>query len=570
MDQSFNHVYFGAVPGVASPFPGFHELDPLPDSPDSEDCFKMSRSWIERCVNEHEESICGAVNGNCLPTRVIDVGRFDCPPKLVVTKGEKARYIALSHCWGREQTYQTTRQTMASRCKALELRDMPKTFTDAIRLTRQHEIQYLWIDSLCIIQDDLSDWQQEASQMHEVYSGAFFVLSAASSPSDDHGFLKKFPYRVEAYKLESSEGSGVFDIMVQATKKSPHSLYDDPIKLRGWTLQEEHLARRVLQFGAHDVKFRCCTKRFSELKYYGYTDGQEGHSLFATLLGPMIHYKSRTAMYDQWHKVIENYSERSLSRENDRLPALSGLAATLNSNLQDEYLAGIWMRDVSSGLLWFRLYGEEEDDVVEGPTTLDCGTPSFSWASTTGEISYLLNGTNEDAVKTTVKVLNGLNHVDGANAYGVPTWGLIHLQGYLTEISIASEETGLKVHNPFESIETTGFSNVLPDAGFRVNEKQKLSSKRIRRNGSPMERKDFSVGTTISVPALHIAQQESWGYATPEYSNYFMLLALTTSPGESELQDPVYERIGLTVLHYHTCLAQVLEQQSRLTDVVIV
>jgi hypothetical protein len=92
--------------------------------------------------------------------RVIDVGLDGSAPKLVVTlDGQTGSYICLSHCWGSSQLLTTTTMTLNERWYEIEWRKLPKTFQNAITVSRQLGIRFLWIDSLCILQDDTDDWQ---------------------------------------------------------------------------------------------------------------------------------------------------------------------------------------------------------------------------------------------------------------------------------------------------------------------------------------------------------------------------------------------------------------------------
>ncbi|PQE31530.1 het domain-containing protein [Rutstroemia sp. NJR-2017a WRK4] len=125
-----------------------------------------------------------------LPTRVIDIGRsdFNGPAKLITTHGIKAYYTALSHFWGSLQPLTTTLDTLQEREQGLRVQSLPKTFSDAIEVTRRLEIQYIWIHSLCIVQNDPLDWQAEAAQMTTVYQNAYLTLSATAA-SDGSGGL---------------------------------------------------------------------------------------------------------------------------------------------------------------------------------------------------------------------------------------------------------------------------------------------------------------------------------------------------------------------------------------------
>lgn len=116
-----------------------------------EQCFTLSKAWLDDCLENHPK--CSNHSMSELPRRVIDVtpGRL----RLVVPRvGKRAHWVALSHCWGQSSTFKTTSNTLESHKRRLDWEELPKTFRDAICVTRALGVRYLWIDSLCIIQDD--------------------------------------------------------------------------------------------------------------------------------------------------------------------------------------------------------------------------------------------------------------------------------------------------------------------------------------------------------------------------------------------------------------------------------
>ena len=118
-----------------------------------------------------------------MPSRVIDLGR---PTKrgrarLIETRGRHGHYVALSHCWGQGHVLKTLNATYKSFCNKIPPKLLSKTFKDTITLTRRLGPRYVWIDSICIIQDDLEDWRRESGEMRSVYSNAYLVLAADRS-----------------------------------------------------------------------------------------------------------------------------------------------------------------------------------------------------------------------------------------------------------------------------------------------------------------------------------------------------------------------------------------------------
>lgn len=131
------------------------------------------KGWLRDCLTKQHTS-CHDATEPPLPARVIDLGSRTSSdgPRIYETNGDCARYIALSHCWGTESNITLTQQRLIMFRIALSVRHLPKTFRDAIFIARALGMRYLWIDSLCILQDDLQDWQREPAKMCDVYANA--------------------------------------------------------------------------------------------------------------------------------------------------------------------------------------------------------------------------------------------------------------------------------------------------------------------------------------------------------------------------------------------------------------
>ncbi|RAQ80318.1 hypothetical protein COH21_013023, partial [Aspergillus flavus] len=141
------------------------------DTLDTAACHHFA-SWIVDCNNQHRSC---ATAPKPLPTRLIDVGSEASGDlvKLVEFNGEtRGHYVTLSYCWGGDSTSATTRSNVASMKEGICLRDLPQTFQDARLMTRALDVQYLWIDRLCIYQDDVEDWERESSNMGSIYANA--------------------------------------------------------------------------------------------------------------------------------------------------------------------------------------------------------------------------------------------------------------------------------------------------------------------------------------------------------------------------------------------------------------
>jgi hypothetical protein len=157
---------------------------------DSDLSLKRIRQWVLASDLNNELPL----QPPSLPSRVIDVDpdSSSTDVRLFESHGRRARYIALSHRWGGSRTLTTTTSSLKQRLSGIAWNDVPKTFQNAITITRLLHVRYLWIDSLCIIQDDIKDWEIESSNMASVYQNAYLTIAASSSTGSSSGCLLGF------------------------------------------------------------------------------------------------------------------------------------------------------------------------------------------------------------------------------------------------------------------------------------------------------------------------------------------------------------------------------------------
>lgn len=224
------------------------------------------RHWIDDCVENHEE--CQKNHPALCPIRLLDLIRFRSSGDIVLVEldedpSERIPYTTLSHCWGTPTSgpFTTTLANLASRKECISFDDFPLTFQDAVTTTRKLNIAYLWIDSLCIIQDSPNDWAKEAARMAIVYAGSICTLSALGSEDSNGGF----------FRVAEKETNGVlrYDLSIgtQRIRVFPHEpkTWDlaGPLMDRAWTLQERALSRRILHFSRDALLWECKTLRAS-------------------------------------------------------------------------------------------------------------------------------------------------------------------------------------------------------------------------------------------------------------------------------------------------------------------
>ncbi|KAM0344809.1 hypothetical protein ACHAPU_007187 [Fusarium lateritium] len=335
--------------------------------------------WINNCNSNHKSC---TDPDSVLPTRVLDVGTEETKRLFLhISSGEHASYVALSHCWGPDGIQvKTTKSTIKDYQREISFQELPKNFQDAVETTRSIGIRYLWIDSLCIVQDDTADWQIESSKMSSIYRDAYLVLAATQAADSSQGFLDRryastssiqgqilSEIRVRDNPVRTGQirnaNLTVSRIYIQCLARSNNSrteqrhhltVSSSPLNRRAWVLQENILPRRIVHFTSHELLWECidCLKcecmEVDQAPSRGDSQDliRQGHFF-------RLYVKdSSNKLHTVWLSLLEEYHQLALSHESDRLPALSGLASLWCSRGAGTYLAGLWQDNILNSIMW--------------------------------------------------------------------------------------------------------------------------------------------------------------------------------------------------------------------------
>ncbi|KAH9850577.1 heterokaryon incompatibility protein-domain-containing protein [Lenzites betulinus] len=368
---------------------------------------------IERCEREHSRCIALSLSTETfLPTRLVDCSNPDTP-RLVSTAGTRGRYIALSYVWGEAQPHSTTKSNIKAYADRIDSSCLPKTITDAIRVTHALGIQYLWADTLCIIQDSDADKRREIGRMHRIYRDAHLTVIAASASKVSEGFLQDRPaapcsrdgtvlpdiilpiiHPLPQYtdnNLSPENGPkqhvGRMHISPTYTRYQGHiEQYNhswDPISGRGWCMQEYLMSPRALLFTSQTLQFRCQTATHCiGDAIYDPTDERRIPDTLFLAEPPLLEYGSEEWMgvHAAWRGVVDDYSRRTVTVPSDKLVACGAIAGEFHRVLRSDYLAGLWRHALLDDLLWFK---ETGSDI---PRPAEYRAPSWSWASLDGHV----------------------------------------------------------------------------------------------------------------------------------------------------------------------------------------
>lgn len=367
------------------------------------------------------------------PARLLEIERDSV--RLIDFNNETmpGQYAALSYCWGDPSELEsrppfTTKTTNIQDLQqsGMAISSLPLTIQQALWLCRTLDIRYIWIDSLCIIQNLPEDWEREATKMETVYARSKVTIIAASSTSCHSGFLDvrlcythltvppNSPFRLSA-KVRCKSGFH--------RKRDEFQFISDPIDSRGWTVQEELLSSRYLKFTKDDIQWVCHAQSTCMC-------GQQAHT-WST--GPWQNTDYPRDREKNWKRFVEELSRRHFTKETDKLVAISSLAKRSAAKFevpegQAAYIAGLWSSNFVCQLAWACIPGAVRmtDNYV---------APSFSWASLNTDPKGVAHV--EILEDTMCKFQNAVTSpVFQGNEFGAISGGFVSLHGPLIRATV--------------------------------------------------------------------------------------------------------------------------------------
>jgi hypothetical protein len=414
---------------------------------------------IQSCLSSH--SRCRQPKPATLPKRVLDVLLAPDSKSVVLHESqwhegeqryEHGQYIAFSHVWGLGKLPKTTKENLQSHLKGIAWSALPRAFQEAVALTRALGIQYLWIDSLCLIQDDVQAKLEESVRMDEIFGNAFLTIAATSATDSSSEPL--FPTKTPPFKVQATDSKGQLSKIYVREQPSHYSFkapFDEgshmnewelpfnmseeanlhtPLLKRAWAYTERMLSPRVLHFTKSEMIFECregynCEcgriddtmfdsrttdsikqefgRIVSEANTRPETNGNANHldrridGVTTQLAGTTIANGSsdlprkREDALQLWSYVITEFTARSMTYD-ERLIAIAGIAKALLPAMQSGYIAGQWTFSTLS-LLWY----PNDSKRCRRPIAMEGqNIPSWSWASCEGSPIFCDNTTAMD------------------------------------------------------------------------------------------------------------------------------------------------------------------------------
>ncbi|KAK3362197.1 heterokaryon incompatibility protein-domain-containing protein [Lasiosphaeria ovina] len=322
----------------------------------------MARRWFDKCEFGHHD--CRRETSTSFsPTRLVKIsgGR----QRLVLSKSlnRPVQSATLSHCWGNIAIHRLLQDNISTFLQDIPADSLCRTFLDAIVIARPLGLHYLWIDSLCIVQDDPADWRRESAAMCDVYTHASLNIAATSARDGSEGcFMNKDNNYLAAHCI----AIGQERFMCANSSLYAHNVLDTPLGSRAWVVQERLLAARTIHFGKNQLFWTCQDRIACE----AYPERLPGG-----LVREVDHPSLETEA--SWREVVAQYSGCELTQSSDKLVAISGLAKRVAQyRPEDQYVAGLWFESLHVDLCW-KVGRPEPLPPPPGPYQ----APSWSWAA---------------------------------------------------------------------------------------------------------------------------------------------------------------------------------------------
>lgn len=423
-------------------------LSSVSETCNSTTSWALANFWLQRCTSGHKKCQRLTPTISKLPTRLVDLGSeaHIVRPSLCYSANlpHRARYATLSHRWGGAQMPMLTLATVQRWTDAIPISILSSTFRDAMEATKRLGMRYLWIDSLCIIQDSEEDWRREAAAMGDVYRNSYCSLSAAACHSvNNQGlFVQRdprdiYPCVVEAQHALWKNGDCrqwycfPRDIFAQNVTQSP-------LMTRGWVVQEHILAPRILHFAKQQMFWECLELQACESLPAGVFDTKmlkqgklsvDSSSLEIEVGYRNSPYRKLAERQFLWNEVVQKFSTTTLTYpDKDKLAALSGLAKAVD--VKSEYLAGLWRDYLAVHLMWGRYAGSA---ILERPKKYQA--PSWSWASVNGQI-FTTRVWPIKSEKVVADVLEARVELVSDDPTGPVRAGYLRLRGCLAPVTV--------------------------------------------------------------------------------------------------------------------------------------
>ncbi|KAL8808869.1 MAG: hypothetical protein Q9200_003933 [Gallowayella weberi] len=375
----------------------------------------LASEWLDECENGRQ-GLCEttARDGNVAYTRIApyNLRVIDVNSMSLVLLPQRSKYIALSYCWGQSNRhFITTNSNVAELHAKGSLQRtfplLPRTIQDAINCVREIGRNFLWVDALCIIQDNDSDREMQILQMDRVYDNALLTIISAPPHFANSTRYDGLPGYRAGSRASCQDIARIQGMELCTTLRNVElAMQFSPWSTRAWTFQEHLLSRRRMYFTGTQLYFQCpcgvfCedvigeTKSPSAFVYPGsslwnisglYSNLTQGQASNAEGLSRTRFVDTSTA-FAYYSNIVERYTMRDMSDQGDALNALEGVLSVLKSTMNTDFIHGLPEMFLDEALLWLLRKPHQRRTALSDRNS-GIGFPSWSWVGWNTQSNY--------------------------------------------------------------------------------------------------------------------------------------------------------------------------------------
>lgn len=226
------------------------------ESTGADSCFELSAVWLRTCKSSHSRCRPASNQKSFRPERLLEV-KMEAGQLLIrlrnhVQLDRNQPYLTLSYCWGEAQHLRLEERSLEAFSNDIPFTSLPKTFKDAVVITQQLGYRYLWIDSLCILQDSASDWSAQAALMADIFDTADLTIAALGARNSDVGcFLQRNVLACRPVRIQTGVDDHIYawpsrsDELQWGSGPGSEKMQLSPLCQRAWVVQKRALSTRI-------------------------------------------------------------------------------------------------------------------------------------------------------------------------------------------------------------------------------------------------------------------------------------------------------------------------------------
>ncbi|KAF4975744.1 hypothetical protein FZEAL_7521 [Fusarium zealandicum] len=395
--------------------------------------WSLAKGWLDKCQKTHPD--CSASrNPTFRPTRLVEI--LDTKTVRVLERNSATPlgpYAAFSHCWGRTKTLKLLEENKALLKTSIRIADLPQSYKEALDVAMRFGINYIWIDSLCIVQNSVSDWRAEAATMKDVYGNALITIAASAASENSEASFRRRDPRIIQHLRVTPKWQGIIDMSYVVVSMDAYNqeIEASPLRRRSWVLQESFLSPRTLSMSSSQLWWECRKALFCE----AWPNGVPKRLRYSYPAATETNIRTK-AYHHLWCDLVEKYMKCGITVFSDKMIAMAGLASHFQPLLaNDEYTAGFWRSQLPKTLCWTVNLGHSGFKTYR---PAQYRAPSWSWASVEGHMYFYhkTHGAQGSSSREVCKVLNvGLVRA-GPSPTGDLKGGYIKMRGRLLPVQL--------------------------------------------------------------------------------------------------------------------------------------